>query len=101
MAANYKYSHSNRESLLLPIQVQLSEKPKIFCCIFITFLGPTASLKSDSHLAKKLCYLLDWKPFKNDEKCFLFHLESSFCSQDIYVFVTTFGLLGKMAWLER
>ena len=27
---------------------------------------------------KKLCYLLDWKPFKNDEKCFLFHLKSMF-----------------------
>ena len=24
-----------------------------------------------------------WKPFKNDEKCFLFHLKSSFRSQDI------------------
>ena len=27
-------------------------------------------------LEKNLCYLLDWKPFKNDEKCFLFHLEN-------------------------
>ena len=26
----------------------------------------------------KLCYLVEWKPFKNDEKCFLFHLKSSF-----------------------
>ena len=34
-------------------------------------------------------YLLDWKPFKNDEKCFLFHLKSSFRFHDIYVFVTT------------
>ena len=25
----------------------------------------------------------NWKPFKNDEKCFLFHLESPFRSQDI------------------
>ena len=24
-----------------------------------------------------------WKPFKNDKKCFLFHLEISFLSQDI------------------
>ena len=32
---------------------------------------------------KKLCYLLRWKPFKNDEKCFLFHLKNSFRSQDI------------------
>ena len=28
-------------------------------------------------------YLLQWKLFKNDEKYFLFHLKSSFCSQDI------------------
>ena len=30
-----------------------------------------------------LCYLLHWKPFKSDEKRFLFHLKSSFRSQDI------------------
>ena len=40
-------------------------------------------LKSDSNLPKKFCYLLHWKPFKNDEECFLFHLKSSFRSQDI------------------
>ena len=32
---------------------------------------------------KTLFDLLRWKPFKNDEKCFLFPLESSFRSQDI------------------
>ena len=59
-------------------------------------------LKLGSHLPKNLWYLLDWKPFKNDEKCFLFQLKSSFCSQDIYVFVTTFwsyrrnGLIRKI-----
>ena len=37
--------------------------------------------KLDSHLPKKLSYLLHWKPFKNDEECFLFHLKSSFHSQ--------------------
>ena len=50
------------------------------------------NLKSDSHLCficKKLFYLLQWKPFKNDEKCFFFHL-SSFRSQE-----------EKTAWLER
>ena len=30
-----------------------------------------------------ICYLLHWKPFKSDEKCFSFHLKSSFHSQDI------------------
>ena len=28
-------------------------------------------LKSDSHLPKKFLCLLQWKPFKNAEKCFL------------------------------
>ena len=32
---------------------------------------------------KNLFYRLQWKPFKNDEKSFLFHLKSSFRSQDI------------------
>ena len=36
-----------------------------FCMIPLT-------LKSGSHLPKKLCYLRDWKPFKTDEKCFYF-----------------------------
>ena len=39
-------------------------------------------LKSVSHFPKKLFYLLQWKTFKN-ENCFLFHLKSRFCSQDI------------------
>ena len=33
--------------------------------------------------SQKNCYLLHWKPFRNDEKCFLFHLKNSFRSQDI------------------
>ena len=33
---------------------------------------------------KKFFYLLQWKPFKNDEKYFLLHLKSSFRSQDIH-----------------
>ena len=38
--------------------------------------------KSDSHFVKKLFYLLQWKPFKNYEKCFYF-IKSSPRSQDI------------------
>ena len=33
-------------------------------------------LKSDSHRLKKLILFVSTKAFKNDEKCFLFHLES-------------------------
>ena len=39
--------------------------------------------KSDSHFPKKIVLFASWKPFKIDEKCFLFHLRSSFRSQDI------------------
>ena len=35
------------------------------------------------HVRKNLRYLLHWKLFKNNKKCFLFHPKSSFCSQDI------------------
>ena len=35
-------------------------------------------LKLDSELLRKLFYLLQLKPFKNDEKCFLFHLKTLF-----------------------
>ena len=42
------------------------------------------SLKVGLSPSKKiLFYLLHWKPFKNDEKYFLFHLKSSFRSQGI------------------
>ena len=61
----------------------------------------TVKLKSDSHLSKKLCYLLDWKRFKNDRKCFLFHLESSFCFQDIKVFVTTLSSCRKNGLIRK
>ena len=49
-----------------------------------TCLRPySASLKSDSHLPPKMCHLLYWKPFKNHEKNFLFHLKRLFGSQDV------------------
>ena len=60
--------------------------PIIFLCHYCwSFLWCNywKCLKSDSHLPKKLIYLLQWKPLKNDEKCFLFHLKNSPRSQDI------------------
>ena len=41
------------------------------------------SLQSDSRHQKTWLYLLQWKPFKNDEKCLLIHLKKSPCSQDL------------------
>ena len=40
-----KYSHSNRENLLLPIQMQMSEKPKAFRHIFVAFVESTLSFE--------------------------------------------------------
>ena len=54
--------------------------------VMLTYLC-SIPFKSESHLPEKLFYLLQWKPFKNDEKRFLFHLNSSFHSQDIWIFV--------------
>ena len=55
------------------------------------------SLKAHSQLETIFGH---WKPFENGEKCFLFHLQSSFCSQDIYLFVLTFWSCIKTAWLK-
>ena len=36
--ADEEFFRHNRENLPLPIQMQLSKKPKMFCCYFIAFL---------------------------------------------------------------
>ena len=57
--------------------------------------------KSDFHLPKNVCYLLDWKPFKNDKKWFYFILKTLFILK-IFTFLSRlFGYVGKAAWLER
>ena len=55
MTANSEYSRSNRENLPLPVQMQLSEKPKTFCQFFIAFLESTLHFK---HFEKKGPYSL-------------------------------------------
>ena len=51
LTANYKYSHSNRENLLLPIQMQLSEKVKTFSQFFIALLESTLNFE---HFEKEI-----------------------------------------------
>ena len=58
-------------------------------------------LKSDSLLPKKLCYLRDWKSFRNDRTCFLFHLKSSFRFQNIWIFITTTWSSRENSWIRR
>ena len=45
LTASYEYSRSNRENLPLPIQINLSKKPSIFCSIFFTFLESELNLQ--------------------------------------------------------
>ena len=45
LTAIYEYSRINRENLPLRIQMQLSEKPKIFSRFFIAFLESTLNLE--------------------------------------------------------
>ena len=45
------------------------------------------SLKLVSTIFIKSLFFIKWEPFKNCEKCFLFHLKSSFRSRDIQIFV--------------
>ena len=52
-------------------------------------------------IIRSTLFLANWKDFKNDEKCFLFLLKSSFHSQDISIFVLIFCSCRKTAWLER
>ena len=53
-----------------------------------------------------ICFKEIWaspteKPFKNDKKCFLFRLKSFFCSQDVYVFFTTFWSCRKSSLIRK
>ena len=56
---------------------QIRKKLRIWSYLLKKFL------KSDSHLPKKWFICFNGKAFKNDEKCILFYVKSSFRSQDI------------------
>ena len=53
LTANYEYSRSNRENFPLPIQMQLSEKPKTFCQFFIAFLESSLNFEHFEKEKKK------------------------------------------------
>ena len=55
LTANYKYSHSNRENLLLPIQMQLSEKVQTFSQFFIALLESTLNFE---HFEKEISLIV-------------------------------------------
>ena len=56
----------------------------------LQYLKIFTNLKSKSHFIKTFILPASMKDFKNDEKCFLFYVKSSFCSRDIQIFVPTF-----------
>ena len=45
MTADFEYSHSNREDLLLAIQMRLSEKVKTFYQLSVAFFEATLNLE--------------------------------------------------------
>ena len=55
----------------------------------------------------KFLFFTKWEPFKNYEKCFFFHLESSFRSRDIQIFVFSASPLSLpvsycfRGWIKR
>ena len=59
------------------------------------WISDLKNLKAHCQVWDNFC---NWKPFKSDEKCFLFHLKSSLRSQDIQVFVLKSWSYSKTAW---
>ena len=51
-----------------------------------------------SPFKQNFLYLLQWKPSKNDEKCFLFHL---FVLKIVKFLSWLIGYVEKTAWVER
>ena len=60
-----------------------------------------ALLKSQSHLPKKLFYLLKWKSFRYDENVLFFILKALFVFKIFKFLPWLFGHLEKTTWLER
>ena len=58
------------------------------------------NFNSISHRPKKLFSLLQWKPFKNDQKLFLFNLKALFILKIFEFLSWFFGHGEKMVWLE-
>ena len=59
------------------------------------------SLKSDSHLPNKMCFLLHWKPFKYEKNAFYFILKALFFLKVFKFLSWLFGQVEKTAWSER
>ena len=69
----------------------------IFMLLFRRFV-----LSQTNIFLKKMFYLIQWNPFKNDQKCFLFHLKAFFVLKIFKFLSWLFGhiLLTDQAWLS-
>ena len=61
--------------------MNFAKKKSFFIIMHSFFIRNTWQVKGTLPCLKQ--FFGNWKPFKNDEKCFLFHLKSFFRSQDI------------------
>ena len=96
-----KYNTSYNSMFVINLQVysELHWKTKIITSSWniIEHLKGTFS-KVHSQVWDSFC---NWKPFKNDEKFFLFHLKIFSWSQDIWTIVLTFWSCREMAGSKR
>ena len=83
---------------VLLIEAFIKAKNIDIICLPETFLDSTIPLKVGLSPSKKICVLLDWKSFENDEKCFLFHLKSSFLSQDFFLILFSLWFFVATFW---
>ena len=102
----YVYVFILRQACLL---LELQHLLQIFFCIsnsiFFFWSGLWLLKACVCYFLSKFYIFIKWWTFKNYEKCFLFHLQSSFRSQEIQIFVIfslplhTFKIQkGKWKW---
>ena len=57
LTVDYEYFDHNKENLPLPIQIHLSEKPKIYCDYFIACLKVTVNFEHFSQNKSLIAYV--------------------------------------------
>ena len=100
----FTVNNKTLESVARPVQIWHSFVSSVsFTQDWVKFCPELSKVSQSRALTfkKKKCYLLDWKPLKNDEKCFLFHLKSPFGSQYISVFVTIVWSCRKNGMIRK
>ena len=90
----FAFFNSAIHAMLCPLAIfnpAISSISKVQFAIFnSTFFSSKFSLFSQRCTLRSEIIFGNRKPFKNSEKCFLFHLKSFFRSQDISLFVLIF-----------